>query len=225
MNPTYRNLDDSTLELITVEPDGDVIFRASSPFHAARVDTLLTLDDQADLAARLLANLTEQRPTPTIGDAAALAARLHDGQTYGDQPYIVHPADVAARVAVNGDHAVMAAWLHDVVEDTPCTLTALRALGYPDQVVSAVDAVTRRYDTAGKPLETYKQFIHRAAQHPLGRIIKLADNASNTAKLDSVPDAERREGLRRRYANARHILYTAGAREPEATELHTGGTR
>lgn len=138
----------------------------------------------------------------TIERAAALAAEAHHGQKYGEQDYIVHPADVADRVQANGPHAVMAAWLHDVVEDTDLTLDDLRAEGFPADVVDAVDAVTRR------PGETYMQFVRRAARHPLGRIIKLADNASNTAKLDSIPDTDRREGLRRRYERARTILFT-----------------
>lgn len=139
----------------------------------------------------------------TIEHAAAIATEAHRGQKYGEQDYIVHPADVAERVQANGPHAVMAAWLHDVVEDTPLTLDDLRAEGFPADVVDAVDAVTRRDG------ETYMQFVRRAAQHPLGRIIKLADNASNTDKLDSIPDVERREGLRRRYERARRVLFLA----------------
>lgn len=140
---------------------------------------------------------------PTIEAARLLAEQAHAGQKYGERPYIVHPADVAARVADHGPNAVMAAWLHDVVEDTPITLDDLRREGFPDHVVEAVDAVTRRSG------ETYMQFVHRAAEHPLGRIIKLADNASNTAKLDDIPDPATRNGLRRRYTRARRILLSA----------------
>lgn len=138
----------------------------------------------------------------TVTAAEELSRIAHLGQLYGDQPYIVHPADVANRVKANGPNAVMAAWLHDVVEDTDITLEDLRLYGFPDEVVDAVDAVTRRPD------ETYTEFIRRAARHPLGRIIKLADNASNTAKLDQIQDEERRTFLTERYAGARRILAT-----------------
>lgn len=140
---------------------------------------------------------------PTVDDAEKLATRAHWGQKYGDQPYIVHPRDVARRVAANGPHAVMAAWLHDVVEDTHYTLDDLRNAGYPAEVVDTVDAVTQRDN------EPYLEFVARAARHPLGRVIKLADNASNTDALHTVRNVERRERLRRKYDEARPILFLA----------------
>lgn len=139
----------------------------------------------------------------TVEAAEKLANRAHWGRRYGDQPYIVHPADVARRVAANGPNAVMAAWLHDVVEDSDYTLDDLRNAGYPDEVVDAVDACTQRDD------EPYLEFVARAAKHPLGRIVKLADNASNTAALHTVRNAERRDRLRRKYDEARPILFLA----------------
>jgi len=58
----------------------------------------------------------------------AMAAHAAVGQKrkYTNEPYIVHPAEVAKIVAgVPGatPDMVAAAWLHDVVEDTGCTFT------------------------------------------------------------------------------------------------------
>lgn len=139
---------------------------------------------------------------PTIHDADALAEVAHAGQVdKAGNPYIDHPRAVAATLAEHGDNAVMAGLLHDTVEDTDITLDRLRQMGFPAEVVDAVDAVTRRDG------ETYMQFVARAAQHPLGRLVKLADNAHNSsperlAALD--PDTAR--GLERRYGRARAVL-------------------
>lgn len=198
----FANLDGTALTVDIL--DGDGMFRATSPLYEGRIEVLLDAGEVAELIVNLLAG----RKPPGVYDADQLAARLHAGQPYGEgqyaEPYIVHPRDVANRVQENGPHAVMAALLHDVVEDTPCTLTALTALGYPDEVVDAVDAVTKRDG------EEYMEFVRRTARHPLGRIIKLADNASNTAKLGRVEDAERRAYLTDRYERAREVLYLAG---------------
>jgi class 3 adenylate cyclase len=64
-----------------------------------------------------------------IRHAVDVAAHCHQGQTRrsGD-PYITHPVSVATIVAElgNDEQAICAAILHDTVEDTPYTLTALR---------------------------------------------------------------------------------------------------
>ncbi|RAO30102.1 hypothetical protein ONO86_05655 [Micromonospora noduli] len=95
----------------------------------------------------------------------------------------------------------MAGLLHDVVEDTPITLADLRAAGYPDAVVDAVDAASRREG------ETNMDMIRRASTRPLGRLVKLADNAHNSseARLAHL-DPENAEFLRRRYAKVRTVM-------------------
>lgn len=145
--------------------------------------------------------------TPTVADTDALAAAAHVGQVdKAGRPYIEHPRAVAASLAGHGDLAVIAGLLHDVVEDTPITLDDLRAAGYPEVVVDAVDAVSRRDG------ETYMDMIRRAAAHPLGRLVKLADNAHNSSEARlAVLDAEQAKFLRRRYAKARAVLLDASA--------------
>jgi (p)ppGpp synthase/HD superfamily hydrolase len=140
--------------------------------------------------------------SPTVQDALDLATSAHAGQVdKAGRPYIEHPRTVAALVAVHGEAAEMAALLHDVVEDTDVTLDDLRAAGYPDEVVSAVDSVTRR---AG---EAYIDMVCRAAADPIGRLVKLADNANNSdeARLAKLPPEQARR-LREKYAQARRVL-------------------
>ncbi len=122
----------------------------------------------------------------TLEDAIALAVQAHRGQPdrYG-APYILHPLRVMQRV--EGKHERMAAVLHDVVEDTSYTLDDLRQMGYPDDVLRAVDHLTRRDD------ETYEQYVERAAADPVARRVKLADLEDNMDihRLDTVTDKDR----------------------------------
>lgn len=140
--------------------------------------------------------------TRLVQDADALAVAAHRGQVdKAGAPYIEHVREVARRLAVYGDEAMMAGLLHDIVEDTPVTLAQLRWMGFPETVVQAVDAVTQR---RGEP---YMDLIARAAADPLGRLVKLADNRTNSdeARLTLLDD-KTAERLRQKYARAREVL-------------------
>lgn len=141
-------------------------------------------------------------PKPTVADADALAERAHRGQIdKAGRPYIEHPRTVAKLLAEHGDHAVMAGLLHDVVEDTAITLDDLRAAGYPPEVVNAVDSVTRR------PGETYLDLIRRATADPLGRLVKLADNTTNSdPERLALLAPEQAASFRQKYTKARAVL-------------------
>ncbi|WP_225409950.1 HD domain-containing protein [Stigmatella hybrida] len=109
---------------------------------------------------------------PTLEDAIALAVEAHRGQRdKAGQSYILHPLRVMMRLQTDTER--MAAILHDVVEDTPYTLERLRALGYPDEVLGALDCLTKREG------ESYEAFIERLRPHPLARRVKLADLEDN----------------------------------------------
>lgn len=139
--------------------------------------------------------------------AEALAERLHAGQRdRSGAPYIGHLRRVAAHVGRLGgsDPARVAAILHDAVEDGHITFAELRALGAPERVLGALDAVTRR---AG---ETYRDFVERAATDPDGALVKYADLLDNTdpARLALLDPAQARR-LLRRYEPALALLRAA----------------
>ena len=107
-----------------------------------------------------------------IEDAIALAVQAHRGQKdRAGAPYILHPLRMMFRVETDAEK--MAAVLHDVVEDTAWTLDGLRAESFPEEVVAAVDHLTRRGD------ESYEEFVRRAAAHPVARRVKIADLEDN----------------------------------------------
>jgi guanosine-3',5'-bis(diphosphate) 3'-pyrophosphohydrolase len=116
------------------------------------------------------------------------AERLHAGQMRksGD-PYITHPLAVTTILADIGmtEPTLVAALLHDTVEDTPYTLEELRA-DFGDEVALLVDGVTKldkvKYgDTA--QAETIRKMIVAMSRDIRVLVMKLADRLHNMRTL------------------------------------------
>lgn len=129
--------------------------------------------------------MSAANPTsPTLEDAIALAAHWHRGQRYPSvtgEPFILHPLRVMLQL--DSDDARIVAILHDVLEDTACSVVDLRRAGYSDSVIEAVDRLTRRDG------EAYEKYIERIADDTLARQVKLADlrdNLANNRRLAGV---------------------------------------
>lgn len=152
---------------------------------------------------------------PTIASTDAFVAKAHEGQLYGTEPYVNHLRRVAQRLRRHGEYAVMAGLLHDWVEDCDGDLNTLYDMGYPDVVVEAVDAVTLREN------EAYDALIMRAAAHPLGCLVKIADNMDDTDRLLELrfTDPDRADRLEQKSERAREVLIPAGlARRAEVRQ-------
>jgi (p)ppGpp synthase/HD superfamily hydrolase len=74
---------------------------------------------------------------------------------------------------VESMEARTAAVLHDVVEDCEITPDQLRAEGFSEPIVAAVESLTKREG------ETYDEFIERAGRHPIALQVKIADLTEN----------------------------------------------
>jgi (p)ppGpp synthase/HD superfamily hydrolase len=108
----------------------------------------------------------------TVEDAVSIAARAHRGQKdKAGATYLLHPLRMMLRM--DTEAAMMAAVLHDVVEDTEWTLERLREAGFSDEVLEAVDCLTHREG------ESYQQFVERVRTNPIARRIKIADLEDN----------------------------------------------
>ncbi|KIF58085.1 HD domain-containing protein [Pseudomonas fluorescens] len=132
--------------------------------------------------------------TQTLERAIAIAATAHAGQVdKGGAPYILHPLKVMLRM--NSLEERIVAVLHDVVEDCGISLEDLRKEGFSEEVLSAIESVTK------VPGESYEDFVERAAQNPIGRVVKLADLEENSdlsrIVSPSWEDLERIEKYRR----------------------------
>lgn len=137
-----------------------------------------------------------------LEQAIALAVTAHAGQKDKvGAPYILHPLRLMCRMET--DEERMAAVLHDVVEDTNHTLADLRAKGFPDAVIAAVERLAKREG------ETYEQFIERVIPDRIASRVKLADleDNMNVLRLPQVQEKDR-ERLNR-YLNAWNRLKDA----------------
>jgi (p)ppGpp synthase/HD superfamily hydrolase len=146
--------------------------------------------------------MADHQPSTAFGvdDAVAIARRAHDGQLdKAGRPYIGHPLRVMA--GVRGEHAQMAAVLHDVVEDTAITAQDLLASGCPPPVVSAVVALSK------VPGEPQADYLRRVAADPLALTVKRADIADNAdPERLALLDPATRDRLTAKYAQARRLL-------------------
>lgn len=107
--------------------------------------------------------------------AAILANKHHEGQFYGQENYHMHLYSVAIRVDLAGgdDEQLAIAWLHDILEDTDCTVEILRGAGISERVISAVIAITKVQG------ESYEEYISKVRNNPDARFVKKMDTLDN----------------------------------------------
>ena len=143
------------------DDDNESVFAVEGPVRRMLIDTL-----RNDISGSGLCSAAQR-----------LALIAHTGQVdqVGEE-YSYHPKWVAHEIqrAGGSKETEAAAWLHDVVEDTWVTLEFLSQVGFPDVVVSAVDAVTKRSG------ETPQDYAMRIADNPIATSVKRADLAHNT---------------------------------------------
>lgn len=135
----------------------------------------------------------------TIEKAIALAAKKHMGQVdKANQPYIFHPLRLMFKVKTPEQQIV--AVLHDILEDTDTTIVDLISLGFSQEIIDAIDALTKR------PNETRIEAAYRTVKNPLARAVKLADLADNM-DLSRIAHPSERDLLRlEEYKQVQHIL-------------------
>ena len=151
-----------------------------------------------------------------IAVADAIAAEAHAGQVdKAGMPYLGHVRRVASYVNPANTDAVVAALLHDVIEDTGITAAELRDRGIAPAAIDAIALLTRRSD---RPTAEYYQ---RISEHPTAREVKLADLADNTDpdRLARLPESDRQR-LTQKYGGAYAALgadFDDGARRRSLT--------
>ena len=122
--------------------------------------------------------------------AYEIAKKAHLGQIdKAGEDYIKHPEKVASFVSSDEEKSV--AYLHDVIEDTELTLEDLREYGFSEEVLKAVDVITK------KKGQDYQTYLNSVKENKLARVVKLADlrHNSDLTRLINITekDVERRE--------------------------------
>lgn len=132
-----------------------------------------------------------------IKDAYELAKEAHKEQRRkSGEPYIIHPIAVARIVAEElrlGANPIIAAFLHDVVEDTPWTVEDIRER-FGDDVAFLVNVVTKKkklHYESSKQIDNYKQMLDSIHYDIRALLIKLSDRLHNMRTLNSMrPDKQ-----------------------------------
>ena len=130
-------------------------------------------------------NILRRKKKLYLDRAIELAKQHHEGQTdKAGKPYIEHPLRVMNQVESEEEKIV--AVLHDIVEDTNISLNDLRNEGFSEEVVSAVECLTKQDG------ENYDSYIERISFNPLAVKIKLADLEDNRdlTRLPEVTDKD-----------------------------------
>lgn len=135
-----------------------------------------------------------------LKQAYLVARDAHEGQTRSSgEPYITHPVAVACILAeMRLDYeTLMAALLHDVIEDTPATYQDMEQL-FGKSVAELVEGVSKLdklkfRDKKEAQAENFRKMIMAMVQDIRVVLIKLADRTHNMRTLGSLrPDKRRR---------------------------------
>ena len=135
-------------------------------------------------------NEGERKVTDIVERAAALAHDAHgkmkQRRKYTGEPYIVHPKRVAAIVSsvTSDSDMIAAAWLHDVVEDTPVSIEEIEA-EFGAEVAGMVAGVTKVIDgtTIGRDKAAEINIAHVGRGDSRIKTIKLADVIDNISDI------------------------------------------
>ena len=154
---------------------------------------------QADVDAifTLMAQRVDEKQMNLLHEAYDFAAYAHKDQLRkSGEPYISHPVAVARIVAEElklGANPVMAAFLHDVVEDCPYSIDEIRER-FGDDVAFLVGVVTKQkkaqYDQS-KQVDNFRQMLSSVQFDVRAILVKLADRLHNMRTLSSMrPDKQ-----------------------------------
>ncbi len=132
--------------------------------------------------------------------AIEIATIAHQKQVdKAGKPYIEHPLRVMNNLKTTEEKIVGV--LHDVVEDSDFTLLQLKELGFPEEIINAIDAITKR------PKEDYQVYLQRVISNPLAVKVKIADMKDNmNINRISNPTEKDYQRLKKYQANLPKLL-------------------
>ena len=159
--------------------------------------------DYADLKEAARKRCADQEELDMVQKAFEFANEAHKGvRRRSGEPYILHPIAVAKIVVSNiglGYKSIMAALLHDVVEDTDYTVDDLKSL-FGEKVATLVEGLTKiktvldNEDKAAQKsmqAENFKRILLTLNDDVRVVLIKLADRLHNCRTIEFMPDHKR----------------------------------
>ena len=153
------------------------------------------INDLCDLSSTYL----EPDQVKVLRDSFEYGAVAHKGQTrMSGEPYIQHPLEVTAILAdMHMDHeTLIAAMLHDVLEDTPVSKEELSER-FGSEVAEMVDGVSKLThlefeNQAEKQAENFRKMMMAMSNDIRVILVKLADRTHNMRTLGALKPEKRR---------------------------------
>ena len=159
--------------------------------------------DYADLMEAVRTRCTDPQELETVQRAFDFANEAHKGvRRRSGEPYILHPIAVAKIVVSNiglGYKSIVAALLHDVVEDTDYSVDDLRSL-FGDKVATLVEGLTKiktvldnedKAQQKSMQAENFKRILLTLNDDVRVVLIKLADRLHNCRTIEFMPEHKR----------------------------------
>ena len=159
--------------------------------------------DYADLKEAARKRCADEAELEVIQKAFDFANEAHKGvRRRSGEPYILHPIAVAKIVVSNiglGYKSIVAALLHDVVEDTSYTVDDLKIL-FGEKVASLVDGLTKiktvldnedKAEQKSMQAENFKRILLTLNDDVRVVLIKLADRLHNCRTIEFMPEHKR----------------------------------
>lgn len=159
--------------------------------------------EYADLKEAARKRCNDAKELEVIQKAFEFANEAHKGvRRRSGEPYILHPIAVAKIVASNiglGYKSIVAALLHDVVEDTAYTVDDLRSL-FGDKVATLVEGLTKikvvldnedKAQQKSMQAENFKRILLTLNDDVRVVLIKLADRLHNCRTIEFMPEHKR----------------------------------
>jgi RelA/SpoT family (p)ppGpp synthetase len=152
-----------------------------------------------DALCQRLTEYLEQDQIRKVRRAYYFAEQAHDGQRRrSGEPYVTHPLAAAGILAgMHMDHqSLMAAMLHDVIEDTEINYGSIESQ-FGDAVADIVDGVSKlthlEFETkAEAQAENFQKMILAMAEDIRVILVKLADRLHNMRTLGAMPAVKQR---------------------------------
>ncbi|HOO25146.1 MAG TPA: bifunctional (p)ppGpp synthetase/guanosine-3',5'-bis(diphosphate) 3'-pyrophosphohydrolase [Clostridiales bacterium] len=165
-------------------------------------------DDGYEQFYKYVKAVYNEKEVALIDKAYRFAAKAHEGQVrFSGQPFVSHPIAVALILAqINLDCVtVVAALLHDTVEDTPASLDDIRK-NFGEGIANLVDGVTKlglvptqtsegdwETEKEEEQAENIRKMLLAMSEDVRVILIKLADRLHNMRTISFMPEQKKRD--------------------------------
>jgi (p)ppGpp synthase/HD superfamily hydrolase len=195
-----------------------------SEFSGSNTTVLQRFDHLADVLKIHYLETDAKFPFSMVLDAISFAAQKHVSQVRKDEdatPYIIHPMGVALSLweegAVRNPTVIIAALLHDTLEDTDATKEEIAML-FGCQVSEIVAELTNPSDLSSQEAKEW-QIQHAPFLSQEAKLVKLSDRLYNVRDLRTPPVGWNEDKIQNYYEWGQKLLEALQGTHPAMEQL------